>query len=286
MTILLFGKSGQVAQELQARGTVIALCREDADLSDPQSCAAAIERHKPSAVINAAAYTAVDQAETEEELATRINGAAPAAMARVCAAMDTPFVHISTDYVFDGSGGHSWRPGDTPSPISAYGRSKLAGEQGVTEAGGRYAILRTSWVFSAHGKNFVKTILRLASERAEISVVSDQIGGPTPASALAAASLAMAERLAIDPSKSGIYHLAGAPDVSWAAFAREIIAQSNLECTVIDIPTAEYPTPARRPHNSRLDCQATRTAFGIEQPDWRAELGAVLRDIDDEEHGL
>lgn len=283
MTILIFGKTGQVARELQALAPVIApmivLGRGEADLAVPGACAAAIEHYAPTAVINAAAFTAVDRAEDEEELATQINGAAPAETAKACAARDIPFVHLSTDYVFDGSGETSWRPDDRVAPISAYGRSKLSGEQGVVEAGGRYAILRTSWVLSAHGQNFVKTMLRLGAQRDQLSVVADQFGGPTPAAAIAQACLSIAEQLADDPAKRGTYHFAGAPDTSWADFARAIFVQAGLACEVQDIGTSDYPTPARRPANSRLDCSATEAVFGIKRPNWQYGLAAVLQDL-------
>ena len=279
MTILVFGKTGQVARELQALAPVIALGRDEADLALPGACAAAVEHYAPTAVINAAAYTAVDRAEDEEELATQINGAAPTEMARACASRDIPLVHLSTDYVFDGSGEAPWRPDDPVAPISAYGRSKLAGEQGVAVAGGRYAILRTSWVFSAHGQNFVKTMLRLGDDRDQLRIVADQIGGPTPAAAIAQACLTIANQLAEDRAKAGTYHFAGAPDVSWADFARTIFAQAGLACDVADIGTADYPTPARRPANSRLDCSATKSVFGIKRPDWQDGLAAVLQEL-------
>lgn len=280
MTILVFGKSGQVARELLAAvPSALALDRSDADLAISGACASAIERHRPRMVINAAAYTSVDRAEQEEALATSVNGTAPAEMARACAALDIPFVHLSTDYVFSGDGTSPWAPGDPTSPISAYGRSKLAGEIGVSEAGGRYAVLRTSWVFSPHGQNFVKTMLRLGAERSELRVVDDQIGGPTPAAAIAAACLAMAEQLEIDPSKAGIYHFSGTPDISWAGFAKAIFAQAAVECSVTGIATAEYPTPAHRPANSRLDCTESLAVFGIERPDWQMALKTMLDDL-------
>lgn len=279
MKILVFGKTGQVARALMALAPVIALGREEADLAVPGACAAAIEYYAPTAVINAAAYTAVDRAEDEEELATQVNGSAPTEMARACVARDIPFVHLSTDYVFDGSGEAPWRPDDPVAPLSAYGRSKLAGEKGVLEAGGRYVILRTSWVFSVHGQNFVKTMLRLGSERDQLRVVADQIGGPTPAAAIARACLIIAEQLADDRSKAGIYHFAGSPDTSWADFARAIFARAGLLCDVADIGTSDYPTPARRPANSRLDCSVTHSVFGIIQPDWQDWMYAVLQEL-------
>jgi dTDP-4-dehydrorhamnose reductase len=279
MTILVFGSTGQVATELRAQANVTALGRDAADLSNPEGCAAAIYAHKPNAVINAAAYTAVDRAETEEAQATTINGEAPGAMAGACAALGIPFVHISTDYVFAGDGDTPWRPDDPTGPLGAYGRSKLLGEEAVRAAGGVHVILRTSWVVSAHGNNFVKTMLRLGAERDTLNIVADQIGGPTPARAIASACLSMADQLAADPSKTGTYHFAGAPDTSWADFARTIFAEAGLGCDVTDIPSSAYPTPARRPLNSRLDCSATEAAFGIARPDWRAGLRNILEDL-------
>lgn len=278
MSILVFGKTGQLARELQARAPVLSLGRDDVDLADPESCAAAIVAREPEAVINAAAYTAVDQAEKDEDLAIRINGDAPTAMARACAVKRIPFVQVSTDYVFDGSGSRPWYPEDEPMPISAYGRSKLAGELGVARADGVYAILRTSWVFSPYGKNFVKAMLRLGAERDQLDIVADQIGGPTPAGSLADACLAIARQLKHEPNTSGIYHYSGNPDVSWADFAREIFAQANITCEIRNIGTTDYPTPAQRPRNSRLDCSALSAVFGIERPDWRVDLKQIINE--------
>ncbi len=279
--ILVFGKSGQVATELQRLlPDAVFLGRDAADLSDPDACAAAIVAHRPEAVINAAAYTAVDKAEEEEALATRVNGDAPGAMARACAAQGIPFVHISTDYVFDGAGDAPFAPDHPTAPLGAYGRSKLAGEEAVQTAAGAYAILRTSWVFSAHGGNFVKTMLRLSESRDALNVVADQIGGPTPARAIAEACVAISDQLQADPAKSGTYHFSGAPDVSWADFAREIFARAGRKVAVSDIPASDYPTPAKRPANSRMDCTATQTTFGIARPDWAAGLTDVLKDLE------
>lgn len=280
MAILVFGKTGQVARELQNQAEVIALGRDEADLSDPAACEAAIRRHAPHAVINAAAYTAVDDAEREEVFATIVNGNSPAVMARVCAELDIPFVHISSDYVFDGSGTGPRKASEIPSPISAYGRSKLAGEVGVQEAGGRFAILRTSWVFSAYGQNFVKTMLRLGAERGQLNIVADQIGGPTSANSIASVCLAIANALESDVERAGIFHFAGYPDASWADFAREIFAAAEIDCEVCDISSSEYPTPAKRPLNSRLDCSNTEDKFGIIKPDWRVDLQNVLETLD------
>lgn len=281
--ILVFGKTGQVAIELQRQAPeaarLTALPRAQADLSDPAACAEAIRTLKPSVVINAAAYTAVDRAEEEEPLATRINGEAPGAMARACADLGVPLVHISTDYVFDGSGESPWDPSDPTSPSNAYGRSKLAGEEAIRASGCAHVILRTSWVFSAHGANFVKTMLRLGAERDRLTIVADQVGGPTPAAEIARACLAIADAMIADPAKSGTYHLSGAPDVSWANFAREIFAQSGLTSEVSDIPTSDFPTPAKRPLNSRMDNRSLTDTFGLPRPYWRAGLQDVLTDL-------
>ena len=278
MRILVFGETGQVARELARRAPVTALGRDAADLSDPEACAAAIRASDAEAVINAAAYTAVDRAEEEEALATVINGAAPAAMARAAARKGVPFLHVSTDYVFDGSGGTPWKPSDPTGPLGAYGRSKLAGEIGVRAADGKHAILRTSWVFSSHGANFVRTMLRLGLERDALRVVDDQTGGPTAAGDIAGALLTMARALH-DGAPGGTYHFAGSPDVTWAGFAREILARAGLEVAVTGIPSSDYPTPARRPANSRLDCATLEADFGIPRPDWRESLGGILAEL-------
>jgi dTDP-4-dehydrorhamnose reductase len=276
--ILVFGKTGQVATELQRQAKVTALGREDADLSDPAACADAIKTHTPGVVINAAAYTGVDAAEENEEHATLINAKAPGAMATRCAEMGIPFLHVSTDYVFDGSGSAPWRETDMTAPLNAYGRSKLAGEQEISLSGGQWAVLRTSWVFSAHGGNFVKSMLRLSQSRDHLTIVADQIGGPTPAADIAATLLKMAQAMQ-DGQRGGLYHYGGQPPVSWADFARAIFAATGKPVTVEDIPTSGYPTPARRPANSRLDGAKLRADFGIAPPDWRRGLADVLNEL-------
>ena len=278
MSVLVFGKSGQVATELRRLGDVLALGRDMADLGEPAACAAAITRHRPRAVINAAAYTAVDRAEEEEAQARIVNADAPGAMARACADLEIPFLHISTDYVFDGSGETPWSPSDPVAPQNAYGRTKAAGEAAIRDSGARHAILRTSWVFSVHGSNFVKTMLRLGETRDALSVVSDQIGGPTPAADIATTLLAMAKAM-IAGQKGGTYHYAGTPATSWKGFAEAIFAAAGRPVSVTGIATADYPTPARRPLNSRLDCAKLETDFGIAQPDWHAGLDAVLKEL-------
>lgn len=285
--ILVFGKEGQLARELARE-----LARSDPrarlagramfDLTQPGTGGAAlcdwIIAQAPAAVINAAAYTAVDRAEQEEPLATTLNATAPGAMARACAALGIPFVHVSTDYVFDGAGDAPFAPDAPVAPLGAYGRSKSRGEAAVRAAGGVHAILRTSWVFSAHGTNFVTTMLRLGAERDSLRVVADQIGGPTPARDLAQACLTIADRLRHAPHLSGTWHFAGAPDTSWAGFAREIMAAAALPCRIDDIPSADYPTPARRPLNSRLDCSGL-ASLGLMRPDWRKGLHEVISEL-------
>jgi dTDP-4-dehydrorhamnose reductase len=278
--LLVFGRRGQVATELVRRVPEAAfLSREDVDLADPDAAREAVIATRPDAVINAAAYTAVDRADSEEATATAINGDAPAAIAAACAAQGIPFVHISTDYVFDGAGTRAWRPDDPTAPLGAYGRSKLAGEEGVRRARGAYAVLRTSWVFSAHGTNFVRTMLRLGAERDGLSIVADQVGGPTPAADIAAACVTIAAALGEAPDLAGTYHYSGAPDVSWAEFARAIFSAAGQAVVVGEIPSSDYPTPAPRPLNSRLDCRATDVAFGLPRPDWHAGLAAVLTEL-------
>ena len=281
MKLLVFGKTGQVATELQ-RLAPDAHCvgRDAADLSVAGACAALIEQVKPDLIINAAAYTAVDKAEEEEALATAINGAAPTEMALAAHALGVPLVHISTDYVFEGGGTDPWTPNAPTGPLGAYGRSKLVGEDGVRTAQGTYAILRTAWVFSAHGNNFVKTMLRLAETRDALNVVNDQIGGPTPAAGIAATVLEMGKQLLADPAKSGTYHYAGAPNVSWADFATAIFEDAGKDVTVTGIPASDYPTPAVRPANSRLDCYMLKKTFSIARPDWRAGLNVVLKELE------
>ena len=278
--ILVFGKTGQVAKELQRLDDVVALGRDQVDLSEPKACAAVIHDHAPCAVINAAAYTVVDKAEDDEDLATIINGDAPTAMAQACAGLGIPFVQISSDYVFHGNGETPWTSSDATVPLNAYGRSKLAGEGGIRASGATHAILRTSWVISSHGTNFVKTMLRLSETRDTLTVVSDQIGGPTPACDIAEACLQIADQLAKDRSKTGTYHYSGAPDVSWAEFATEIFAQAGRSVTVIPISTEDYPTHAARPLNSRMDCGTTKQIFGIPRSDWRKCLETIVRELE------
>ena len=277
--ILVFGQTGQVATELGLQGADLCLPRAKADFETPGALAAALTAHAPMAVINAVAYTAVDRAEEETDRAFQINAHAVEDLAQACAAAAIPLVHLSTDYVFDGSGDAPWQVDDTPAPINTYGRTKLAGEEAVRAAGGVHAILRTSWVVSAHGTNFVKTMRRLGATRDTLSVVADQIGAPTAAGDIAGACLQIARQLQEDPGKTGTYHYQAQPFASWADVARAVFDHAGLPCHVTDIPTSEYPTPATRPLNSRLDCATTTQAFGLGMPDWQASVKAILNEL-------
>lgn len=278
MTLVVFGTTGQVARGL--RGILgpdaVFLGRDRVDFTDPDQARGAIAAHSPQAVINAVAYTAVDRAEEEPDLAHQINAATPGAIAQACAAKDIPLVHISTDYVFDGQGDAPRAPDAPTGPLQVYGASKLAGEEAIRAASGPHAILRTSWVFSPWGQNFALTMLRLGATRDALNVVDDQVGGPTPASAIAAACATIARVLQKTPQKTGTYHFSGQDDVSWAGFARAIFQGAGLDVALTPIPTSAYPTPATRPLNSRLDCQSLRDAFAIARPDWRDGLAEVL----------
>ncbi len=279
MAILVFGSSGQVATELRRIGNVHSLDRNAADLRYPKFCAEAIYDHRPDAIVNAAAYTAVDDAETNEPLARVVNADSPTAMARAAASLKIPFVQISTDFVFDGSKSAPYSTADLANPLNAYGRGKYAGERGIVAARGIYVILRTSWVFSAVGRNFVTAILDGAKSRDELAVVGDQFGGPTSANSVAAACISIAHQLAERQVDSGIYHFSGSPDVSRADFAREIISRAGSEVQVRNISTGDLPSAAFRPVNSRMDCSELQRKFGIRRPDWRKDLVKVLQDI-------
>jgi dTDP-4-dehydrorhamnose reductase len=286
LTLLIIGRDGQLSTELAALAIddpqiagFTQLGLDVVDLTKPETGAEAIRDHDADVVINATAYTAVDKAEEDEATALLINGDGPRVMAEAAAGKSVPFLHVSTDYVFEGSGTARWKESDATGPLGAYGRTKLVGEEGVIAAGGVHGILRTSWVFSAHGANFVKTMLKLAESRDALNVVNDQIGGPTAARDIAKTLLIMAKAMAAGEGESGVYHYAGAPDASWADFAHEIFAQAGKGVTVTGIPTSEYPTPATRPLNSRLECQKIAKVFGIPTPDWRKSLADVLKEL-------
>ena len=280
MKILVTGRQGQLARGLaeaaDALGVeLISVGRPALDLADENAVAALVSRERPGLVVNAAAYTAVDKAESEPELANDINARGAEYVAMACATHSIPIIHISTDYVFDGSKDSPYLEDDPTGPINVYGRSKLEGEQRVATACARHVILRTAWVHSPWGGNFVKTMLRLAAERPAVSVVEDQKGSPTYAPHLAAAVLAIASRAIADPAGTpwGIYHAVGAGETSWFGVAQEIFRSARKHgmpaAEVTAITTADYPTPVRRPANSRLNCDRLRQSFGLELPDWR-----------------
>lgn len=280
--ILVFGKSGQVATELSLLDDVVCIGRDTLDLEDTSNCHTIIRLHNPKAVINAAAYTSVDQAEDDEELAHKINAVAPAAIAEACKSLNIPFVHISTDYVFDGSGNMPWDSESPTAPLGAYGRTKRDGELAVHAVNSEAVVLRTSWIFSTTGDNFVKKMLKLAENRTQISIVSDQIGGPTSARSVAAACYDIATTLIDSDSLSTnnrFYHFSGCPDVSWADFAEEIFLQTRNTVLVKKVSTNDYTTPARRPLNSRLDCTKLENDFYISRTNWKDELTLVLKKL-------
>ncbi|MFT3975331.1 MAG: dTDP-4-dehydrorhamnose reductase [Amaricoccus sp.] len=286
MRALVFGSTGQVARELRRAAGELGieasfLDRAAADLADPDACAAAVRAASVDVVLNAAAHTAVDRAEDEPELALRINGTAPGVIAAACADKGVPFLHVSTDYVFDGTPGRPWREDDPTGPLGAYGRSKLAGEQAVVAACPDHVVLRTAWVFSAHGGNFVKTMLKVGKGRPEMRVVGDQHGCPTAAADIAGALWTIAADWSRGRGRAGIFHYAGAPAVSWADFAEAIFARTGWaeRPAVTAITTADWPTKAARPANSVLDCSAIEAAYGIAQPDWRLALDEVLEEL-------
>lgn len=290
MRIVLTGANGQVGWELTSAlsgsATLIACDRSRLDLSSPEGIAETIDDLRPDVIINAAAYTAVDKAESEEALAMTINAKAPAALAQAARRRNALLIHYSTDYVFDGGKPAPYVEADETSPLNVYGRSKRAGEIAIRDSGADYLIFRTSWVYSARGNNFLKTMLRLAAEREQLRVVSDQTGAPTAARLLAACtarSLLQAARERHDGRfRSGLYHLSASGQTSWHGFASAIIAGARrrglrLKCRQIDaITTAEYPLPAARPANSRLDCSRYSGRFGQSLPDWEQDMALCL----------
>lgn len=283
--LVVGGMGGQLARALKEMEAgpldVTAVGRPDVDLARPESLGAALARHAPDVVVCAGAHTAVDQAESEADLAYAVNAEGPRVLAGACAAAAMPLVHVSTDYVFDGTQPAPYRETDPPSPASVYGRTKLAGEAGVTAAGGRSVIVRTSWVYSDQGRNFVRTMLKLARTREVIRVVDDQRGYPTYAPFLAGAIRTVAERLVSDSgAPTGVFHAAGPGYCSWADLAEEVFACSRSRggpsAQVERIPTSDYPTPASRPANSALDGSVLAAAYGVKMPEWREGVAACL----------
>jgi dTDP-4-dehydrorhamnose reductase len=294
--VIVVGASGQVGRALvsllSARG--VGLSRPCADLEHPEELLVILEEqlahHKVRAVVNAAAYTQVDKAEEERDTAMRINGEAPALLARWCAAHDIPFVHYSTDYVFPGTGTQPWTEDDNTSPLNVYGESKLAGEQGIAAAGGQYLVFRTSWVYDAVGKNFLNTMLRLGRERDKLSIVADQHGAPTYAPQLAQATLEALDRAQFEETlPRGIYHLCNGGETTWHGFAQSIFdaARSrgwDLKVQNVEaVPSTAYPTPAKRPLNSRLSNEKASRVLATQLPHWRDGLDACLNQLRDHE---
>lgn len=294
MKLLLLGGNGQVGRELRRSllplGELIVATRQGAgsdllaDFDAPDALEDLVRRVAPDVVVNAAAYTAVDRAEAEPDGAFRVNAAAPAALARACAGEGALLVHYSTDYVFDGTGSRPYREEDPTAPLGVYGASKLAGEQAIRDSGARHAILRTAWVYAAHGSNFLRTMLRLGGERDELGVVADQVGAPTPAHFIANAT---AEIVRQGVDASGTWHLTAAGQASWHEFARAIFEQAHAAGRLPRVPrvraigTSDYPTPARRPAYSVLDTSRLRADFGITPPSWRQGLQDVIGQLAD-----
>lgn len=301
MKILLLGKGGQVGWELQRAlaplGTLRAFDRQSpgpdeaphlrADLSQPDGVAELVRALRPDVIVNAAAHTAVDKAESEADLALRINAEAPGRIAQEAARIGALLVHYSTDYVFDGGGARPWTEADATGPLNVYGRTKLEGERAIQASGCRHLVLRTSWVYGARGGNFARTMLRLAGEREQLKVIADQIGAPTGADLLADVTAHAIRAAQARPELLGLYHLAAAGETSWHAYARFVIEWARARGqaikvapeAILPIPTSDYPTPARRPLNSRLDTRKLQDAFGLALPHWQQGVERMLTEV-------
>ncbi len=295
MNILLFGKNGQVGWELQRSlavlGTVTALDFDSTDhcgdFSQPEAVADTVRALRPDVIVNAAAHTAVDKAESEPDFAHTLNASTPGALAGEAVRLGAWLIHYSTDYVFDGSGDRPWVETDAPSPLSVYGATKLAGEQAIQQSGARHLILRTSWVYAARGGNFARTMLRLAGERERLTVIDDQWGAPTGADLLADVAAHAIRHLQRHPEDGGLYHCVAGGETTWHAYAKYVIAHASQAHPGIKIkaneiapvPTSAFPTPATRPHNSRLQTTRLQTTFGITLPHWQQGVARMLTEI-------
>jgi len=288
MHVVIFGGEGQVGRELArlvwpSGVTATGLARTQCDITDPASIKLALAAERPDILVNAAAYTAVDRAESERDLAFAINCDGARHLAEHAAALEVPLIHISTDYVFDGSKIGAYVETDPVAPLGVYGSSKEAGESAIMDCLDRHVILRTAWVFGAFGGNFVKTMLRLGADRPELRVVADQIGGPTPAQDIAAAIGTIVGAVDRGEGTWGVFHFGGAPPISWHGFATDIIARAAAPARgrpkITAITTADFPTPARRPANSVLDCGKIQRTYGIPAPDWGRGLDQVLEEL-------
>src|SRR5580658_10018184 len=285
--ILIFGQLGQVGWELRHKlaclGQVVSVGREKIDFSKPDSIREVIRAVGPSAIVNAAAYTAVDKAETDLESAWAINATAPGVIAEEAKRLGSPLVHYSTDYVYDGSKLGAWVETDKPNPLNVYGKSKLAGDEAIEAVGGDYLILRTSWVYGARGANFLLTMMRLAKERSELRVVDDQTGSPTTSECIAQATADILAQV-ITPGRglagrSGVYHLTSSGATTWFGFAKEFLSRQAICPKLTPIPASEYPLPAVRPVNSVLSCDRIVETFGIRMPSWELALDLVLETL-------
>lgn len=291
--ILVFGRAGQISWELRHKlaclGQVVAVGYPEVDFSRPNSIRTVVRATKPQIIVNAAAYTAVDQAETDSDLALAINGTAPGVIAEEAKRLGSLLVHYSTDYVFDGSKPGAYVETDPPNPVNVYGKTKLAGDEAIQAVGGEFLILRTSWVYGARGKNFLLTMLRLAQEKAELRIVDDQVGAPTSSECIAQATAGILAQL-LAPAcggldgRSGLYNLTSAGATSWYGFASALLTQSAATFgfkvpNLIPIGTSDYPRPAKRPANSRLSCHRLKETFGIEMPPWEDALSLVLETL-------
>jgi dTDP-4-dehydrorhamnose reductase len=276
MNILLLGKTGQVGFELQrtlsSLGTIAALGREELDLADKQAVNQYLSNTKPNLIVNAAAWTAVDAAEEQKSEAERLNAGLPKQLAEYAAANNARLVHYSSDYVYPGTGTTPWQETSPTAPLSHYGVTKFQGDQSIKQSGADYLIFRTSWVYSARGSNFMKTMLRLAESKTELNIVADQIGASTPARLIAQiTALAIHSKL-----EAGLYHLAPTGETSWQGFAQEIFRLAGRNMKVNPIPTSDYPAPATRPLNSRMDVTKLQQALNIQLPDWQSQLALTL----------
>ena len=295
MNILLLGKGGQVGWELQRSlavlGNLTALDFDSTehcgDFANPVGIADTVRALRPDVIVNAAAHTAVDKAESEPELARLLNATTPGVLAQEAARLGALLVHYSTDYVFDGSGTRPWVETDTPAPLSVYGRTKLEGEQRIAQSGAQHLILRTSWVYAARGGNFAKTMLRLAQERECLTVIDDQWGAPTGADLLADVTAHAVRHLKMQPQDVGLYHVAAGGETNWNAYAKYVLAQAQklsptIKMTaheVAPVPTSAFPTPAARPHNSRMDTRKLQSTFGLTLPHWQQGVARMVAEI-------
>ncbi|MBO9648731.1 MAG: dTDP-4-dehydrorhamnose reductase [Variovorax sp.] len=292
MKILLFGKGGQVGWELQRSlaplGDLVALDFDSAELhadfSQPEALADTVLQVRPNVIVNAAAHTAVDKAESEPDLARKLNATSPGVVAKAAQKVGALMVHYSTDYVFDGSGTKPWKEDDATGPLSVYGTTKLEGEELVAQHCARHLIFRTSWVYAARGGNFAKTMLRLAKEREKLTVIDDQFGAPTGAELLADVTSIAIRASLLDPAKVGLYHLVAGGETTWHGYARFVLEQAQAAgvelkaspAAVDPVPTSAFPTPAKRPNNSRLNTDKVQSTFGIKLPEWQRGVARML----------